>query len=53
MAKADRVYFMPGWRAARGCRIEHLCCLQYGIQTVNLDEEQPSAKEHEKAMENK
>ena len=31
IADADFVYFMPGWRSARGCRIEHECCVDYGI----------------------
>jgi Asp-tRNA(Asn)/Glu-tRNA(Gln) amidotransferase A subunit family amidase len=31
IADVDFVYFMPGWGNARGCRIEHLCCEDYGI----------------------
>jgi Asp-tRNA(Asn)/Glu-tRNA(Gln) amidotransferase A subunit family amidase len=31
IADADMVYFMPGWKEARGCRIEMQCCLDYGI----------------------
>jgi hypothetical protein len=31
VADADFVYFMPGWRSARGCRIEHECCVDYEI----------------------
>ena len=27
----DFVYFMPGWENARGCRIEHQCCVDYGV----------------------
>lgn len=34
MSKCDVVYFMPGWENARGCRIEHECCKEYGIKTV-------------------
>lgn len=31
LANADVAYFVKGWRHARGCRIEHECCAQYGI----------------------
>lgn len=34
MANADVVYFAPGWRDARGCNVEHLCCIYYGIPTI-------------------
>jgi Asp-tRNA(Asn)/Glu-tRNA(Gln) amidotransferase A subunit family amidase len=32
IADADLVVFMPGWENARGCRIEHQCCADYGIR---------------------
>jgi Asp-tRNA(Asn)/Glu-tRNA(Gln) amidotransferase A subunit family amidase len=31
IADVDMVFFMPGWEAARGCRIERQCCANYGI----------------------
>ena len=31
IANVDFVYFMPGWENARGCRIEHQCCVDYEI----------------------
>lgn len=31
MSNADFAVFMPGWIDARGCRIEHEVCKQYGI----------------------
>ncbi|MBR5316007.1 MAG: DUF4406 domain-containing protein [Firmicutes bacterium] len=31
LADADMVYFVEGWEEARGCRIEHLAALEYGI----------------------
>lgn len=31
MAGADSVYFVNGWEKARGCVIEHQCCVEYGI----------------------
>jgi hypothetical protein len=31
IADADLVYFMPGWKEARGCRIERRCCDEYGV----------------------
>lgn len=37
MADADLVYFAPGWNEARGCKIEHECAINYGIQTIGDD----------------
>lgn len=37
MADADIVYFAPGWNEARGCKIEHECAINYGIQTIGDD----------------
>jgi hypothetical protein len=34
LAQADVAYFMPGWENARGCRIEHLCAVEYGINRI-------------------
>ena len=31
IADVDFVYFMKGWEGARGCRIEHQCCVDYGV----------------------
>lgn len=31
MSRCDTVYFCKGWRAARGCKIEHEVAKQYGI----------------------
>ena len=31
MADADAVIFAPGWRDARGCRVEHFAASQYAI----------------------
>ena len=31
---ADVVYFAQGWRDARGCRIEHTCATEYGINVI-------------------
>ena len=30
-SKADGVYFLKGWRDARGCILEHDACLAYGV----------------------
>ena len=30
-SKADGVYFLKGWREARGCILEHDACLAYGV----------------------
>lgn len=34
MAQADLVFFAEGWQNMRGCRIEHQCAVDYGIETM-------------------
>jgi len=34
LATADIAYFAKGWDKARGCKIEHLCAVEYGIDCV-------------------
>lgn len=34
LAEADVAYFCRGWKNARGCRIEHEICEEYGIQAL-------------------
>lgn len=34
LSSADIAYFAVGWNKARGCRIEHEICVQYGIPTI-------------------
>lgn len=34
LGTADVAYFDDGWESARGCRIEHQCCLDYGIKIL-------------------
>lgn len=34
LSGADVAYFVPGWENARGCRIEHECAEEYGIQIM-------------------
>lgn len=34
LAKCDAVFFAPGWKNARGCKIEHDCADQYGIEIL-------------------
>ena len=34
LAMADIAYFVKGWQEARGCRIEHECAVQYGIDRI-------------------
>lgn len=36
LAKADVAIFAPGWQAARGCRIEHQCAVDYGIPVIEV-----------------
>ncbi len=34
LSTADVAYFAPGWKDARGCKIEHLCAVEYGIDRI-------------------
>ena len=34
LSTADVVYFAEGWQEARGCKIEHECAVQYGIDRI-------------------
>jgi hypothetical protein len=31
LAEADFAVFAPGWEDARGCKIEHECCVKFNI----------------------
>ena len=35
LAKADIAYFALGWNEARGCKIEHVCAVEYGIHHID------------------
>lgn len=34
LSTADAAYFAKGWADARGCKIEHTCAIEYGIDLV-------------------
>lgn len=34
LSTADIAYFASGWENARGCKIEHECAKEYGIQIM-------------------
>lgn len=34
MAEADAVIFAPGWKDARGCRVEHLAAAEYDLKII-------------------
>ena len=34
LSEADVCLFIGNWVMSRGCRIEHECCLQYGIKAI-------------------
>lgn len=34
LSTADIAYFAKGWDGARGCKIEHECAVQYGINVI-------------------
>ncbi len=35
LSTADVVYFADGWSNYRGCRIEHTCAFEYGINIIS------------------
>lgn len=38
MSKCDAVYFVKGWRDARGCKIEHEIAKEYGLELIYEEE---------------
>lgn len=36
LATADIAYFASGWTEARGCKIEHTCSVEYGIDRIEM-----------------
>ena len=36
LSKAAVALFGKGWENARGCKMEHLACKEYGIETIEL-----------------
>lgn len=37
LSEADVAYFAKGWEEARGCKIEHQCAIDYGIELIIED----------------
>lgn len=37
LSNADVVYFARGWEEARGCKIEHQCAVEYGVDLIIED----------------
>lgn len=35
LSQANEAYFAPGWETARGCKIEHTICEEYGIKIIH------------------
>lgn len=36
LSQADLAVFAPGWDQARGCKIEHTCATEYGINILEM-----------------
>lgn len=36
LSTADIAYFASGWTEARGCKIEHACAVEYGIDKIEM-----------------
>lgn len=34
LSGADIAYFAKGWQEARGCKIENVCAIEYGIAVI-------------------
>ena len=34
LAKSHYAYFCDGWEEARGCKMEHLCAAEYGVEII-------------------
>ena len=34
LAEADVAYFVKGWEYAKGCKIEHTCAIEYGVDCI-------------------
>lgn len=34
LSEADVAVFIKGWEHARGCSIEHKCCVEYGVDII-------------------
>ena len=34
LSTVDVAYFCKGWEDYRGCRLEHACCKEYGIDII-------------------
>ena len=43
LSTADVAYFAEGWQDARGCRIEHECAKEYGIDRIEPQEVIPTS----------
>lgn len=39
MSTADIVYFAKGWKAFRGCVMEHAAAINYGYKVIEYDED--------------
>lgn len=39
MSKCHAVYFCRGWKQARGCRVEHLAAVLYGLEIIYEEDE--------------
>ncbi len=37
LAGADIAVFIGDWHYARGCRIEHMCAIEYGIEVWQME----------------
>lgn len=37
LSSADVAVFCSGWKDTRGCRLEHTCCAEYGINCIEFN----------------
>ena len=39
LGDADLVVFSDDWRKAKGCHVEHMACIKYGIAFIDLSDD--------------
>lgn len=35
LSEADKAFFANDWSSSRGCEMEHIACVKYGVEIIN------------------
>lgn len=35
LSEADKAFFANNWSLSRGCEMEHIACVKYGVEIIN------------------